>query len=100
MFDDISMPDNIQINVTTIQRIFFTAFGHKTSNNTKKISTERLAELLKAERKLDLLEAGGVDNWEGYDSSLSCEYGDEAESYFDFKEKSDEEITSEFEDVE
>lgn len=33
----------------------------------KKISTERLAELLKAEYKLDLLEAGGVDNWDGYD---------------------------------
>ena len=65
----------------------------------KKISTERLAELLKAEYKLDLLEAGGVDNWDGYDVSLSCEYDDETESYFDFKKKSDEEITSEFEDV-
>ena len=28
------------------------------------------------------------------------EYDDETESYFDFKKKSDEEITSEFEDVE
>ena len=37
----------------------------------KKISTERLAELIKAEYKLDLLEAGGVDNWDGYDVSLS-----------------------------
>lgn len=69
-------------------------------SNMKKISTERLAELLKAEYKLDLLEAGGVDNWDGYDVSLSCEYDDETESYFDFKKKSDEEITSEFEDVE
>lgn len=75
-------------------------FGHKVSNNMKKISTERLAELLKAEYKLDLLETGGVDNWEGYDSSLSCEYDDETESYFDFKKKSDEDITSEFEDAE
>ena len=50
--------------------------------------------------KLDLLEAGGVDNWDGYDVSLSCEYDDETESYFDFKKKSGEEITSEFEDVE
>lgn len=66
----------------------------------KKISTERLAELLKAEYKLDLLDAGGVDNWDGYDVSLSCEYDDETESYFDFKKKSGEEITSEFEDVE
>lgn len=69
-------------------------------SNMKKISTERLAELLKAEYKLGLLEAGGVDNWDGYDVSLSCEYDDETESYFDFKKKSGEEITSEFEDVE
>lgn len=73
--------------------------GYKYKVIMKKISTERLAELLKAEYKLDLLEAGGVDNWDGYDVSLSCEYDDETESYFDFKKKSDEEITSEFEDV-
>lgn len=66
----------------------------------KKISIERLAELLKAEYKLSLLECGGVDNWEGYSASLSGEYDDEAESYFDFEKKSDEKITSEFEDIE
>lgn len=66
----------------------------------KKISVGRLAELLKAEHKLDLLECGGVDNWEGYDSSLSCEYDDEAEPYSEFEKKSDYELTSEFEDVE
>ena len=48
----------------------------------KKISTERLAELLKAEYKLDLLEAGGVDNWDGYDYDMELlreweEVGDE-----------------------
>lgn len=65
----------------------------------KKISVERLAELLRAEYKLDLLEAGGVDNWDAYDDSLNCEYDDETESYFDYKKKSDDEITSEFEDA-
>lgn len=31
------------------------------------ISNERLLELLKAEDKLDALEACGVDNWSGYE---------------------------------
>lgn len=60
---------------------------------------KRLAELLRAEYKLDLLEGGGVDNWEGYDESLNYEYEDDIESYFDFSSKSDEEITSEFKDI-
>lgn len=34
------------------------------------ISKIRLVELLNAERKLDCLECGGVDNWEGYDWSM------------------------------
>lgn len=34
------------------------------------ISKIRLVELLNAERKLDYLEGGGVDNWEGYDWSM------------------------------
>lgn len=33
-------------------------------------------ELLQAQRKLDALEASGVDNWEGYDEAMS-ELGDE-----------------------
>lgn len=66
----------------------------------KKISTERLAELLKAEYKLCSLEAYGVDNWEYYNSSLNYKDDDETESYFDFKKKSNEDITSEFEDIE
>ena len=31
------------------------------------INLDRYAELLDKERRLDALEAGGVDNWEGYD---------------------------------
>ncbi len=44
-----------------------------------KISTERLAELEDIETKMYALEAGGIDNWEGYDISL--------ESYYKQKEK-------------
>lgn len=44
-----------------------------------KISIKRLAELEDKEYKLNCLEAGGVDNWEGYSFSL--------ESYFKEKEK-------------
>lgn len=35
------------------------------------ISNKRLKELERAERKLQALEAGGVDNWEWYGESLS-----------------------------
>lgn len=35
-----------------------------------KVSEARYLELLNAERKLDYLEGGGVDNWEGYDLSM------------------------------
>lgn len=34
-----------------------------------------------AQAKLCLLEAGGVDNWEGYCESLNNEYGDMDYSY-------------------
>lgn len=37
---------------------------------TKQLSEKRINELLKAERKLNALEAGGVDNWEWYGESL------------------------------
>ena len=40
------------------------------------ISKERYDELLAAEIKLNLLEAGGVDNWEWYGESL---FGDHLE---------------------
>ena len=35
------------------------------------ISEARMKELLRAEAKLSALEAGGVDNWSGYDHALS-----------------------------
>lgn len=35
------------------------------------ISAARMKELLRAEAKLSALEAGGVDNWCGYDDALS-----------------------------
>jgi hypothetical protein len=38
-------------------------------NNTG-MSSKRIQELLNAERKLNALEAGGVDNWEWYGLSL------------------------------
>jgi hypothetical protein len=38
----------------------------KLSNPTISITYDRLDELYKAERKLQYLEAHGVDNWEGY----------------------------------
>lgn len=34
------------------------------------IDADRLGELLLAERKLNALEAGGVNNWEGYDYAM------------------------------
>ena len=36
------------------------------------ISEERIEELLEFERKLDALEAAGVDNWEGYDIAMEA----------------------------
>lgn len=66
----------------------------------KKISTEFLAELLRANYKLMLLEKGGVGNWEGYDSSLSCVYDAYSTPYYEYEEKSDEELTSNYEDAE
>ena len=36
-----------------------------------KISAKRLEELERSQRKLNALEAGGVDNWEWYDESLT-----------------------------
>jgi len=39
------------------------------------ISRERHKELLDAERRLDALEAAGVDNWEGYDEAIRDYYG-------------------------
>jgi hypothetical protein len=35
-----------------------------------KLSDSRIRELLAAEEKLNALEAGGVDNWDGYDFAM------------------------------
>lgn len=37
---------------------------------TVQISAERFAELVKAEKMLDALQAAGVDNWEGYADAM------------------------------
>lgn len=40
------------------------------------LSKQRMDELILAERKLDALEAGGVDNWEWYGESLKGYHAD------------------------
>lgn len=52
------------------------------------ISRDRLKQLLDAERKLNALEAGGVDNWEFYGEALSSFFKEEEreeliEEYFE-----------------
>ena len=55
---------------------------------TIEIELPRLAQLLKAELKLEALECAGVDNWEGYSESLR-ESGDTYGSYWDEAAKID-----------
>ena len=43
------------------------------------ISEERLADLERTERKMEALEAGGVDNWEWYGESLKDFWEEEDE---------------------
>lgn len=43
------------------------------------LSKERLEELLRAFRMLQALEAGGVDNWEGYHESTKHLFKDDDE---------------------
>lgn len=40
---------------------------------TTRIDKHRLRELLESELKLEMLEAGGVDNWGWYDEALNPE---------------------------
>lgn len=49
-----------------------------------KISRKTLEDLVSSKVKLQMLEAGGVDNWDWYGESLNPE-GEE--SYYDFDEK-------------
>lgn len=44
---------------------------------SKTIDDKEYARLLKAERKLSALEAGGVDNWEWYSESLKKYFKEE-----------------------
>lgn len=41
------------------------------SKNIYLVDENRLAELIRNEQKLTLLENGGVDNWEWYEDSLN-----------------------------
>ena len=52
-----------------------------------------LAELLREEQKLKLLENGGVDNWEWYDDSLNP---DDGITYDDIQDMSDDEVIEEY----
>lgn len=60
---------------------------------TIKISKERLAELLRQEQELHLLENGGVVNWEGYEYSLKP-YDDI--TYYDILDMSDDEVIEKY----
>lgn len=64
------------------------------------IDIYELADLKRKAYKLALLECYGVDNWECYDYALDNEEGeyDDTESYHDFCEKSDEELTKAYQD--
>ena len=69
----------------------------------KPITTERLADLLRKERKLELLEDYGVDNWDGYSEAIndvySAEHDDESISYAEMFDLSDEEITDNYKTI-
>ena len=59
------------------------------------IDIHELAELKRKAYKLALLECYGVDNWNWYEDALNNigDYDDDIESYYDFCERSDEELT-------
>lgn len=57
------------------------------------VSKERLAELLRQEQELYLLENGGVANWEGYQYSLKP-YDDI--TYYDILDMSDDEVIEKY----
>lgn len=63
------------------------------------IDIHELAELKRKAYKLALLECYGVDNWNWYEDALNNigDYDDDIESYYDFCERSDEELTKRYE---
>lgn len=61
--------------------------------NKVEISKERLAKLLRDEKELQLLENGGVDNWDWYGDSLNP---DEGVTYDDIMNMSDDEVIKKY----
>ena len=61
--------------------------------NKVEVSKERLAELLRREQELHLLENGCVANWEGYEYSLKP-YDDI--TYYDILDMSDDEVIEKY----
>jgi len=57
--------DSTKVEILSIMR-----FGANMTEETITITTKRFIELLEAERVLNALYAGGVDNWEWYGDSL------------------------------
>ena len=57
--------------------------------NKIEINKNRLAELLRKEQELRLLENGGVDDWEWYGESL---YPDDGVTYLDIQYMSDDAV--------
>lgn len=62
------------------------------------VNTARLAELLRKEQKLKLLENGGVDNWEWYEDSLNPDNGiiDGDTTYEEIMNMSDDEVIEKY----
>lgn len=61
----------------------------------KLIDEERLADLLKAEACLEILERNNVDEWDSYEDALRDEVKD-GMSYWDYVSQSISEITKDF----
>ena len=77
MYDSIRNEVIGQVKDTTAQLcnlISNNSVNVKGSNKT--ISKEEYEDLLDRDRKLSALEAGGVDNWEWYEESLSQYYNE------------------------
>lgn len=68
------------------------------NKNMYLVNENRLAELLREEQKLTLLENGGVDNWEWYDDSLNPDNGviDGDITYGEIMRMSDDEIIEKY----
>lgn len=68
------------------------------NKNMYLVSENRLAELIREEQKLKLLENGGVDNWEWYENSLNPGDGviDGDITYEEIMRMSDDEIIEKY----